>query len=345
MTRLARSGFSRRAFLASAGTMGAAAAAGQLLSPAHGAAPLETTRIRLAQEPPACWAPQYVAEVLLRAEGFTEIEYLPEMGGNRLDSFLDQGKLDIALGFSGRQIKHVKPGNKSVFLAGLHAGCYALISSEDITTIRDLKGKTVYAGRVPGDGPHVFFSTIVSYVGLDPNKDINYAWVSNPEARKMFSEGTLDAFLSFAPEPQQLTSKGLGHVLVDTNLDRPWSQYFCCMVMGNRDYISEYPEATRRAVRAILMGNDICAQQPEKATDAVIAKGIRKPGEREFVAQAMREIPYQKWRDFNPEDTVRYYALRHRELGLTESMPQDIIDRNTDWRFVESLRDELGITW
>ena len=35
----------------------------------------ETTRIRLYQAPTICLAPQYVAEDLLRAEGFSEIEY------------------------------------------------------------------------------------------------------------------------------------------------------------------------------------------------------------------------------------------------------------------------------
>ncbi len=53
-------------------------------------------------------------------------------------------------------------------------GCYALIGSERTRSVRDLKGKTVWAGAVKNDGPHLFFSAIVAYVGLDPRTDINY---------------------------------------------------------------------------------------------------------------------------------------------------------------------------
>ena len=38
--------------------------------------PPETTRIRLAQIPGICVAPQYVAEELLRGEGFTDVQYV-----------------------------------------------------------------------------------------------------------------------------------------------------------------------------------------------------------------------------------------------------------------------------
>lgn len=345
MFKYLSAGISRREFMTLAGAGSAAAIAGYGLGSARAEQTLETTRIRLAREVPACWAPQYVAESLLELEGFTDIQYLPKVGGKQLSHSLRSGEVDLALGFSGRQIKGIVPGDRSIFLSGLHTGCYSLIASKSTRSIRDLKGKTVYAGRELGDGPHVFFSTIVSYVGLDPVKDINYAWVSKSEAHKMFAEGELDAFLSFAPEPQELSSRGFGRVLVDTNVDRPWSQYFCCMVMGNRDFISKHPEATKRALRAILMGNDICAQRPERAADALIQRKIRKPREREFIIRAMQEIPYKKWRDFNPEDTIRYYTLRLNELKLTNVTPQDIIAKNTDWRFVEGLREELGMTW
>jgi NitT/TauT family transport system substrate-binding protein len=46
--------------------------------PTHVAAeaPPETTRLRLAWTGSACQAPQYVAEELLRAEGFTDVQYV-----------------------------------------------------------------------------------------------------------------------------------------------------------------------------------------------------------------------------------------------------------------------------
>jgi hypothetical protein len=38
---------------------------------------LETTRVRLVQDPSACVAPEYVVQDMLRDEGFIEIGYVP----------------------------------------------------------------------------------------------------------------------------------------------------------------------------------------------------------------------------------------------------------------------------
>ena len=68
-------------------------------------------------------------------------------------------------------------------------------------------------------------------------------------------------FLSFSAltrrhgGPQQI-----GHVVVNSTTDRPWSQYFCCMVAANREFVAQ---ASRRPpsghCAAILKATDICA--------------------------------------------------------------------------------------
>ena len=57
--------------------------------------------------------------------------------------------------------------------------------------------------------------------------------------------------------------------------------------------------------------------------------------------QALREIPYNKWRLYDHEDTVRFYSLRLREGGIVKSSPQKIIAQGTDWRFLNQLKREL----
>jgi hypothetical protein len=65
----------RRRLLA---TLSSATAAGLIGSGKVGAqeAPPETTTIRLAKNASICSAPQYIAGELLRADGFTDIEYV-----------------------------------------------------------------------------------------------------------------------------------------------------------------------------------------------------------------------------------------------------------------------------
>ncbi len=219
------------------------------------------------------------------------------------------------------------------------------MGSDRVRSVRDLKGKTVWAGPFIGAGSHVFFSIIVAYVGLDPRKDINYVWVSKAEAMRLFTEVKIDAFMSSAPGPQQLRAKKIGRVLVDTNVDRPWSQYFCCMVVGNREFVKRNPMATKRALRALLKGNGICFRKPELAARTLVEKKIRKAAEYNYIVQAMEEIPYGKWREYNPEDTIRFYALLLREVGMIKSSPQEIITQNADWRFLRELKKELNLKW
>ena len=61
----------------------------------------------------------------------------------------------------------------------------------------------------------------------------------------------------------------------------------------------------------------------------------------DYSLQTMREIPYAKWRDYDPEDAVRFYALRLREAGMIKSTPNKIITQGTDWRFFNELKQEL----
>ena len=57
--------------------------------------------------------------------------------------------------------------------------------------------------------------------------------------------------------------------------------------------------------------------------------------------QTLQEIPYAKWREYDPEDTVRFYALRLHEAGMLQSSPQKLIAQETEWRFFNELKREL----
>ena len=221
-------------------------------------------------------------------------------------------------------IIRVDAGVPVVVLAGGHVGCLELFGTERVQALRDLKGKTVGVYEL-GGLVHVFLASMLAYVGLDPNKDVN--WDTHPpaEAMQLLAEGKIDAFLGFPPVAQELRAKKIGHVhvVVNTTLDRPWSQYFCCMVVGNREFARKHPVATKRALRAILKAADICAREPERAARFLVDKGYTNSYE--YALQALKEIPYGKWREYDPEDTLRFYALRLHEVGMIKSSPQKII--------------------
>jgi len=109
----------------------------------------------------------------------------------------------------------------------------------------------------------------------------------------MLADGKVDAYMGFAPEAEELLARKVGHVLVDTLTDKPWSQYFCCILAGNREFVSKNPVATKRALRAILKANEICSADPERAVRALVAQGYARG--HDIALQVVRELPYARW--------------------------------------------------
>ena len=334
----------RREWIRAFGAAGASSLVGWPWTSAFAEPPPETTRIRIAKTPSVCVSPVYVAAELLRAEGFTDIKY-EEAGSSAIAGVLGaqamgEGQTDIAMNFAAPLAVAIDKGAPIVLLAGVHAGCFELVTTKNIRQITDLKGKTV-AVTGPGSPPQIFLASIATSVGLDPNRDIHWSYSPVAESKQALAEERIDAMLALPPDAQELRARGIGHVLLNSATDRPWSQYFCCLVSANREFVRRNPVATKRAVRAILKASEICLSDPERAVKAYLAMGF--PIKPEYVGQAMRDVPFGKWREYNPEDTVRFYALRLREAGMVKKSPQQLITEGTDWRLLNELKRELKV--
>jgi NitT/TauT family transport system substrate-binding protein len=325
----------RRRFLT---TLSLAGAAGPLGVPralaADGA--LETTTVRLAKTSGICIAPQFVAEELMRAEGFTDIRYVAT--GISAPEAIARGEIDFGSNFAPVLVTGLDRGIPITALGPLHVGCFEVFGNQGIHTILDLRGKNVGVEAV-GSPQHLFLSVIAANIGIDPSKDIN--WVTGGSVRPMqlFMDGKIDAFLGLPPEPQELRARHIGRVLLDSAVDRPYSHYICCLLIGSRDYVRNYPGATKRVLRAILKANDLCAAEPARAARQLVDAGFTD--RYDYALQTLTELPYDKWHDYDPEDSLRFYALQLREAGMTKSSPQKIIAEGTDWRFLNELKREL----
>ena len=330
-------GWSRRRFLGRLAAAGAAGLGGSFARSAAAEPPPEKTKLRLAQIAGICVAPQYVAAELLRAEGFTDVQYTQIEATNVYPAFA-AGDVDVSMAFVAPFLLQLDAGVPIVLLGGVHVGCFELFGTERIRSIRDLKRRTV---AVPSLGsPHyLFLASMAAHVGLDPRKDITWLTHSLAESARLLADGKVDALVGFPPVPQELRAKGIGHVVVNSAVDRPWSQYFCCVVAANREFALRHPVATKRALRAILKATDVCAVEPERAARLIVDRGFTP--DYGYALQTMKEIPYNRWRQYDPEDTVRFYALRLHEAGMIKATPQKLIAQGTDWRFLNELRREL----
>ena len=315
----------------------AAGAAGLIGAPQAEAAegPLETTTVRFVN-PGLCVSSVYIAEELLRAEGFTDIRYIDIFPAGGIGP-VAHGEADFSPVYASQSVRAMDAGEPLMLLAGVMVGCFELFAREGIDSVADLKGKSVGVAAA-GSPAQELVTLITAQVGLDSRKDVQ--WITDPSVKpvELFLQGKIDAFLGFPPEPQDLRARHIGHVVVNTAVDRPWSQYFCCMLGANREFVRNNPVATKRAVRAILKATDFCATESARAAQQLADRGLTE--RYDYALQTLSENGY-KWREYDAEDTVRFYALRLREVGFIKSSPQRIIADGTDWRFLDELKREL----
>jgi NitT/TauT family transport system substrate-binding protein len=328
---------SRRGFVASASAAGVAALVGGRPSLADEGPP-ETTTIRLPFNTNICVAPQYLAEELLRTEGFTEVRYVPALGGMTEPQMAGRGEIDFALTTAASLPFNMDAGVPVTALAGVHSGCYELFAHEPIRTVGDLKGKRVGISRMTSGG-HLYMAIMAAHVRLDPHEDIDWVTSDTGNPLELFADGRVDAFLGFPPEPQELRARKVDRVILRTATDKPWSQYLCCLLYGSREFVRTRPVATKRAIRAILKAADLCVADPTWAARRLIEGGFTKRFD--HALQMLNDIPYDRWREFDPEDAMRFYALRLHEVGMIKSSPSRLIAEGTDWRFLNEIKREL----
>src|SRR5215475_2398846 len=108
---------------------------------------------------------------------------------------------------------------------------------------------------------------------------------------------------------------------------------------AHRGFARMHPSATKRALRAILKATNICTLEPERAARFLVDQGFAS--QYDTMLQTLKELPYLQWREYDHEDTVRFYALRLREAGMVKSSPEKLIAQGTDWRFLKELKKEM----
>ena len=269
--------------------------------------PLEVTTIRLAKDTVTCIAPLVFHE-LLRAEGFADIRYvdLAEAYVRRADAaksgavadMISHGEVDFGRDFAPAHVLGMNAGAPITILAGLHLGCFEVFGKDEIRGLADLKGKTVGTMAAANAGERPLLTIMTSLVGLDPDKDLH--WVSDPSLRPMdlFIEGKIDAFLAAPPSLQEVRAKNIGHLITSSITDAPWSQYYCCVLAANTEFVHKYPIATKRALRAILKAVDFCASDPRRAAQLMVDGGFA--ARYDYAMQALTEVRFDVWRDTTP---------------------------------------------
>lgn len=301
---------------------------------------LETPTVRLARTVITSVTAQAVASEFLKEEGFTDVQYIDVGRPETVFEKLAAGVFDIVLVPAPMVTVRVDAGDPIVALGGINAGCFKIYGTEAIQSMGDFKGQTLSTSG-PGLPDDVFLTVTLANVGVDVRKDVTVINRSHAEASAALVAGQVQGMTALPPFSHELSAQGIGHVVLDANVDRPWSQYFFSMPTAHRDYVKKYPVATLRVLRAHLRAADAIAKDPEQGAKAMLALGFIPQPLYEGTLGALREIPHDVWRRYDPADTLRFYALRLREAGLITGTPEEILERGTDFRFWRKLKREL----
>ena len=163
-----------------------------------------------------------------------------------------------ALNFAAPLVVTLDAGDPITVLAGVHPAASSYSETRRSAASADLKGKSVGIQAL-GSTPHRILDQHGSLCRAGSRKDIN--WVTSPSVKPMdaLHRGEIDAFLGFPPEPQELRARNIGHVVVNSAVDRPWSQYFCCMLAGNADFVRQQPDRDQACrARHSQSGGPLC---------------------------------------------------------------------------------------
>ena len=325
----------------------AAAPAPATSQPSTGALPPpETTTLRIGPVAP-CDPWYWLSDGYLREEGFTDIQYgkgsVPERTA------------DLQTVYANSLVVSIDAGSPVLIVAGMHTGCIQLFARPGIDKIADLRGKTIAVNSkaavlpfVNQTIPSLFYGFLVSlftHVGMQPS-DANFVEIGDDkDLVSYFIDGKADATLTVHAQGPilQANPKNPGHVILDTSLDKPWSQNYCCLLFTDRDWAKANPVAVKRATRALLRGVDAGKRDLRAAAKSAADQGTYRSSPA-FTEQVIYDVIKDEsfdWREYDPEETMRFFALRLADAKLIKKTPQQIISEGTDLAWFRQLRKEL----
>lgn len=297
----------------------------------------QTIRVPLAAAcDPWCW----MAEAFLREEGFTDIRFPVDKN------------FDIGTTYVNAAVTSIDAGQSGVAVAGLHTGCLEIFARPGIATIADLRGRTIPVTRKTFTfqgvtAPDLFYGLwlgLLAHVGMQPS-EANFVEIgANGDVLTEFFDGRADAIITIAAQGPivHANPRNPGHVILDTTTDKPWSQQYCCLLVGDENWAKANPVALKRATRAILRTIDQTARDRRTAPRVAIDKGLyrdRPQITERVLYDTIKDLSYD-WRDYDPGESIRFYALRLADAKLIKKTPQQIVDA-TDFSWFRQLQKEF----
>ncbi|WP_029606327.1 ABC transporter substrate-binding protein [Kozakia baliensis] len=195
-----------------------------------------------------------------------DVDYVNFAGStDQLLEALSTGKADGAPGMALRWLKPLQQGFDVKLVAGLHAGCMHLMTTQNspIHKITDLKGKTVGVTDIGGPDRN-FFSIRAKEAGIDPETDISWRQFPADLLPVALQRGAVQAISNGDPF-SYLQKHQFNLVEVDSNMNGHWGHTTCCLIGLRGGLVRQEPDIAADVTRAILEAGAWSHCNPEEA--------------------------------------------------------------------------------
>lgn len=263
---------SRRRFIGTAGTLGAAAVAGGLLArlPRSHATTGNPTKLRLSwTEFAACHSPVAfgVAEGVYAKHGLDVELFYQGASGQTLIQSIATDKTDAGAGLLYDWVKPLEQGLDVKLFVGSHGGCTRLLASKSsgIEKLEDLKGRKIASYDVASPPKHSF-QVALAKAGLDPERDVDWLNVPFDLVGEVVGRGEADALAHLDPWAYSHKKK-FDLVEVYNTQSGVFDGAVCCVLGVNANYLEANRDAVRGLAEANIELHELAAADPDRVAD------------------------------------------------------------------------------
>lgn len=237
----------------------------------------EKTKIVISEFRALGWLPVHVAyQNGYFAEEGLDVEFAVYGDGPVAFQGMHAGDSQFCLLSAEPVLRAYEEGLESVFVAAVqNTRLYAFVGSKDITDIKQLKGKSIFAGA-PGSAPYSFVSNLLKNAGLDPKTDVTFVNMQYGASMAALSQGTIAA--SYMNVDNRLEFEKInGNVLVDTADVETRKEVFGSelfegeIITTTKKFAKENPETVQKFVNAVVKGNKWIQEHSDKEAAELVA--------------------------------------------------------------------------
>jgi NitT/TauT family transport system substrate-binding protein len=234
------------------------------------------------------------------------------------------GALDISyIGPNPAANAFIKTKGEAIrIISGVTYGGVSLVVKKDITTIEQLRGKTI-ATPIKGNTQDVAVRFYLKQKGLTTTLEGG----GDVEIRPQDNSITVDAFKSGAVDgawvPEAIASRLVaegGHVLVDEASLWPDGKFVTDNIVVRTEYLKKNPEIVKRFLEANLAAIDALNADPDKGREATNAAYAKLTGKRladDVITAAWKKLTFT----VDPIASSLYVSADHaKDVGLLQDV-------------------------